>query len=379
MLKLMHKSFIRHLMITLIAFMVVGLFALVTINVSFLSPIARTLEEFSITDMYYQALQSTTTPDTSHVITIVDMTELYERQQIAKSIECIEERTPKVLGVDVIFEGLKEDPQGDMMIEYMAKSCGNAIFSYRLLDYNSEQQQFTNEVHSFFTKDVNVKEGYTNIQRQLYGGIKREVSLSRPSCGEQKPSFVAVVANQYADKEMVTLEDDDLQIYFAPIHFPRLRYDSVVVHPELIADRIVLFGATGDETDMHYTPIGKMSGVELLSYAINTLLMQQRVRKPSLPIMIIVSLALVLLTQVLQDQYEKRVEKIKSELIRSFASSSVALGVITFLWMVVLMWGAFLLFSMTGWSLNLGWALSAIVFVDASRSFYDTCIKSLNA
>lgn len=379
MLKLMHKSFIRHIMITMIAFMVVGLFALVTINVSFLSPIARTLEEFSMTDMYYQALQSTTTPDTSHVITIVDMTELYERQQIAKSIESIEERTPKVLGVDVIFEGLKEDPQGDMMTEYVAKSYDNAVFSYRLLDYNSDQQQFTNEVHSFFTQDISVKEGYTNIQRQLYGGIKREVSLSRPSCGEQKLSFVAAVANQYADKEIVSIDDNDLQIYFSPIHFPRLRYDSVVAHPELITDRIVLFGATGDEIDMHYTPIGKMSGVELLAYSINTLLMQQKVRTPSLLIMIIVSFALVLLTQVLQDQYEKRVEKRKNELIRSFASSSVALGVITFLWMVVLMWGAFLLFSLTGWSLNLGWALSAIAFVDASRSFYDTCIKSLNS
>lgn len=378
-MKLMHKSYIRHLMITLIAFMVVGLFALVTINVSFLSPIARTLEEFSMTDMYYQALHSTTPPDTSHVITIVDMTELYERQQIAESIECIEKRSPKVLGVDVIFEGLKEDPQGDMMTEYAARSYDNTVFSYRLLDYNREQQQFTNEVHSFFTQDVNVKEGYTNIQRQLYGGIKREVSLNRPSCGEQKPSFVAAVANQYAGKEIVSIDDNDLQIYFAPIHFPRLRYDSVVAHPELITDRIVLFGATGDETDMHYTPIGKMPGVKLLAYAINTLLMQQNVRTPSLLLMLLISFALVLLTQVLQDQYEKRVEKLKSELFRSFASSSVALGVITFLWMVVLMWGAFLLFSLTGWSLNLGWALSAIAFVDASRSFYDTCIKSLNA
>lgn len=370
-------SFARHLIITVMAFMVVGVFAVVTINVSFLNPIARTLQDFSMTDIYYQALQSTATSDTSHTITIVDMTELYERRDIAETIERIQAKQPKVLGIDIVFEGLKEDLQGDMMIETVAKSYDNSIYSYRLLDYDGQQRQFTNEVHSFFTDSVWVNEGYTNMQRQLYGGIKRELSLSRKSCGEQKPSFIANIINKYAGKEIVTLDDDDLEINFSPVYFPRLRYDSVMAHPELIEDRIVLYGAMGDENDMHYTPVGKMAGVELLAYALHTLLTQQEVRKASPILLAFISFLLVFITQMVQDIYEKRIELLKSPLLSSFLSSSVALGVVTFIWMVLLMWGAFILFSISGISLNLGWALSAMAFVDAARSFYDTCLKSL--
>lgn len=373
------SSVARHLSITIIAFMVVGAFALVTINVSFLNPIARALQDFSMTDMYYQALQSTATPDTSRAITIVDMTELYERRSIAETIEQIQAERPKVLGVDIVFEGLKEDLQGDMMIETVAQTYDNSVYSYRLLDYDGQQQQFTNEVHSFFTDSVLVNEGYTNMQRQLYGGIKRELSLSRKSCGRQKPSFVANIVNQYAGRDIVTVDNDDVQINFSPVYFPRLRYDSVAAHPELIEDHIVLYGAMSDESDIHYTPVGKMAGVELLAYAIHTLLTQQEVRKVPSVLLVLLSFLLVFVTQMLQDIYEKRIGLLKSPLLVSFLSSSLALGVVTFIWMVLLMWGAFILFSISGISLNLGWALSAMAFVDAARSFYDTCLKSLKS
>lgn len=370
------SSVTRHFIITIIAFMVVGVFVFVTINVSFLNPIARTLQDFSITDLYYQAQLSTAKPDTSRVVTIVDMTELYERRRIAETIEQIQLGRPKVLGVDIIFEGLKEDPQGDFMIEQLARMYNNNVYSYRLLDYNGKQKQFTNEIHSFFTDSVHVIEGYTNMQRPLYGGIKRELSLSRKTCGEQKPSFVATIVNQYAEKPVVTLDDDDLQINFSPISFPRLRYDAVISHPELIEGRIVLLGAMGEENDMHYTPVGKMAGVELMAYAAQTLLTQYEVKKVPTSLLAVISFFLVFLTQLLQDCYEKSIGKLKSSLFRSLLSSSVALGVITFIWMVLLMWFAFILFNMTSISLNLGWALSAIAFVDAARSFFDTSLKS---
>lgn len=367
----------RHLIVTMIAFMVVGFFAIVTVNISFLNPIAHTLEEFSMTDVYYQALKETASEDTSRAITIVDMTELYDRQSIAMTIEQIEAGKPKVLGIDIVFEGPKEDPQGDFMIESIASTYDNAVFSYRLLDYDGRKRQFTNEVHSFFTDKTNVKEGYTNLQRQLYSGIKRELSLSRKSCDEQKQSFVNIVAEQYAGEQIVPLEQQDLKINFSPTHFQCLKYDSVKAHPELLRDRIVLFGAMGEETDMHYTPLGKMPGIELLAYAINTLLNHKEVKRLPVALVVIVSFLLVLLTQFLQDAYEKRIDRIKSSLFRSFLSSSVALGIITFIWMVLLMWVSFLIFTMSGISLNLGWALSAIAFVDAARSFFDTCFESL--
>jgi CHASE2 domain-containing sensor protein len=368
---------VRHVAITLIAFMVVGLFALVTINVSFLNPIARTLEEFSMTDLYFQALQSTASPDTSRAIAIVDMTKLYDRRHIATCIEEIENIGPKVLGIDIVFEGEKYDNiEGDIAMMTIAQKYKNIIYSYRLLGYNLQQHQYAKEIHSFFADSTNITEGHTNMERSLYAGIKRDLHLGRRSMGKQKASFVSVVVNKYTEKETVP-NDGDMSINFTPTHFQNIPYDSILYYQELIKDRIVLLGSTSEESDMHYTPLGKMAGVELLAYSINTLLNRQEIRKLPMFLSILFSFLLVFLTQLLQDAYEKRIGKMRYPLLRTFLSSSVALGILTFFWMVIIMWIGFLLFTIGHLSLTLGWALSAIAFVDAARSFYDTCTESL--
>ena len=376
MLKIL-LSPVRHFAITLIAFMVVGLFALVTINISFLNPIARTLEEFSMTDLYFQALQSTARPDTSRAITIVDMTKLHDRRQIATCIEEIENIGPKILGIDIVFEGEKYDNiEGDMAMMAVAQKHKNIIYSYRLLDYNHQQHQYSKEIHSFFADSTNIPEGHTNMERSLYAGIKRDLHFGRRSMGRQKASFVSVVVNKYTDKKTVP-DNGNLRINFTPTHFQKIPFDSIPYYQELIKDRIVLLGSTSEEIDMHYTPLGKMAGVELLAYSIHTLLNHQEIRKLPMFLSILLSFLLVLLTQLLQDAYEKRVDKMKYPLLRTFMSSSVALGILTFFWMVILMWIGFLSFAIGHLSLTLGWALSAIAFVDAARSFYDTCTDSL--
>ena len=50
------NSVARHITITLLAFMVVGIFAMFALNLSFLNPIAQVVEDFEMTDIYYQIL-----------------------------------------------------------------------------------------------------------------------------------------------------------------------------------------------------------------------------------------------------------------------------------------------------------------------------------
>lgn len=369
------SSFARHFTISIIAIMVVALFVLVTVNVSFLNPIARTLKEFSISDFYFQALQSTASPDTCRAITIVDMTELHDRCLIAKCMQQIESLEPKVLGVDIVFEGLK-DIEGDNILEKTALSYDNAIFSYRLLNYDINQHQYTREIHSFFADSIKENEGFTNFQRTLYSGIKRDLSFSCHSKGQQISSFVKLITNSYAEKNYCPKEGE-LRINFTPTYFTRIRYDSVLMNEDLIKDRIVIFGSTSEESDMHYTPLGKMAGTELLSYAINTLLTERNIHQLPIWLFVPFTFLLVLFTQLWQDVYERKVDSINIQLIRSFMASSVVLVFTTFLWMVFLMWIGFMAFYYFQLNLNMGWALSAMAFVDGARSFYDTCIQSL--
>lgn len=368
---------VRHIAITLIAFMVVGLFALVTINISFLNPIARTLEEFSISDLYFQALHSTVNPDTSRAISIVDMTELRDRRQIAECIKEIERLSPSVLGIDIIFEGEKFDNiEGDMAIMKVASDFHNTVFSYRLLDYNPQQRQYCKEIHSFFADSTLITEGFTNFERSLYTGIKRNFEFGLRSKGQQKPSFVTKLVNTYTEQEKVP-NDGDMIVNFMPTHFQIIPYDSLQYYHEYIKDRIVLLGATSEESDMHYTPLGKMAGIELLAYSIQTILNSSKINELPLVFRCLLAFLLVLVTQLIQDTYEKHVNRLNSQLFRTFLSSSLALGVLTFLWMIFLMWIGFMFFTLGQLNLSIGWALSAIAFVDAARSFYDTCVESL--
>lgn len=366
----------RNVIITFLAFIVVGTFALFTLNMSFLNPIAQVVKDFDMTDIYYQILQDTDSEEygtvDDEIITIVDMSELYSRRDLADAIDQIKALQPKTLGVDVVFEGLKEDSVGDMMIRQIAETYPDIIFSYKLLDYQNDSTGYSESVHSFFANDSTL-EGFTNMQRNLYGGMKRVLSLGRKYEGVLVPSFITTVVGHFQGRDSLEVEDRDVKINFVPRHFAKLSCDSISRHQELIKDRLVLFGAMKDEYDMHYTPLGKMSGVELQAYSIDTLLGQSEVKSPGWFLTGIISFLLAFLTQVVFSKYKAYATKRKNRLLRFVMSATYIKSILNFLWAVFWVWLAFVIFYKYGISINLGWALSAIAFLALANSIYEEC------
>lgn len=361
--------------VSAIAFVVLGLMAFFTFNLSFLNPIRKAVQEFSMTDLYYQILQETGTPEISKLITIVDMTELISRRDLALSLEDIESRKPKVVGVDMVFEGRKEDAVGDSMIAFVASRYDNIIWSKKLYSYTNDEQEHNDDIRSFFTEELTVKEGVTNMQRQLYGGMKRKLSMAWRLRGKLQPSFIAAVSNDYADREIAPLEARDMEINFTPTMFPVIPADSILMHPELITDHIVLFGAMTEEVDMHYTPLGKIAGIELLAYGIQTLMKQNDILEISGFWFWSVTFIMVMLTYWFRYRRKKWTEA------RRHASQRLLLGfplvgsIIAFLWMALLMWVAFVLFCAYDLSFNLGLAFSAIAFLSTAESSYNSLLN----
>ena len=367
---------IRHIAVTATSFAVVAFFVVVTLNLSILNPIATALEDFSITDIYYQMFDATSQPRESKLVTIVDMSELKARRDLGQSIRDIESLNPKVLSLDMVFEGLKEDTVGDNMLMDIAEEYSNIVYSYKLLKY--VKGQYTKEVHSFFTPFIPVEEGFTNFERKLYGGIKRELSVGQKSQGEVKPSFALLTANKYAGSEVIPLEDRQMGINFIPTSFSEISYKEVLSHPELITDRIVLFGATMEESDMHYTPLGRMPGVELQAYSVETILQQKEIKTLSIWQIAILSFIIVLLTELIQAAYENWIERRKSRIVRFFGATEISLTILTFFLMILWLTVFFVVFYLWRYSVNLGWAFSGMVFLDNSRQFYDTFIKTIS-
>lgn len=366
---------IKHIIITLLAFCIVGVLAGIALNIGFLDPVAKVVENFSMSDVYYQILQETDEPEENSDIVIVDMSELHKRQDLANVLAEIEEQEPRVVGVDIVFEGLKEDSIGDEMIWNVAGEYENLVFSYRLLDYLDDKTGFHEAVHSFFAEALEVEEGFTNMQRDLYGGIKRVLSLGKKYQGELHPSFIAIVANRYLGKEANGIVDRDLSINYTPTHFTVVPFDSVKYQTTKLKDKLVLFGAMKEETDMHYTPLGKMAGVELLAYSIQTLLEQKEVYEFSSWTVALISFLLVLLTQIGWIWYTEFAENRKNRIIKLCLSNSFTKAILLFLWMIFIVWLAFIIFFKYDVNISLGWALSAMSFLDLSRNFCKECIS----
>ena len=356
--------------------MVVGMFAMFALNLSFLNPIAQVVEDFEMTDIYYQILQDTDELEDEDDVTIVDMSELYSRRELAETLHNIEALHPKVVGVDIVFEGLKEDSIGDEMMREVAERYDDIVFSYKLLNYVNNSTGYVDAVHSFFVTE-GTNEGFTNMQRNLYGGMKRQLSLGQKHQGKVVPSFVTQVVNGFESANTLAVEERELNINFTPRRFRTIEPDSINLHPEWITDKVVLFGAMKDEQDMHYTPLGKMSGVELLAYSVATLLEQSEVWMPGTCLTGLLSFLLVLLTEVLSSAYKAFAKDRRSRLLRFVMSMSFVWSILLFFWMAFWVWVAFILFCKCGVSLNLGWALSAMAMLVLAENIYNECSTAI--
>lgn len=356
----------RYFAVTCLAFGIVGIYVLAAFNLKVFNPVAEILEDYSFTDFYYKLLDGAGERDTSRIVTIVDMTELTSRQDLAELLTGIDALHPKAVGVDVVFEGYKEDVLGDTMIAVAARNVRNFVFSYKIIDSMDGET-----VHSFFSPNDSVTEGFTNMPRQLYGGMKRSVSIGRDVGGVVQPSFIKKVAEIYAGQEVVPLADKDLSINFSPKYYHVVSCDSIFEHRDLIEDHLVLVGAMKEEGDMHYTPQGKIAGVELLAYAAETMLRQSEIKHASTGVTMVVSFIVVFLSVILLSKY-KRFTASKKTLGHVILSTSLIRGLLICLWLSLIVWITFILFCRYNYSISLAIAMSAIALIYMAENLYDT-------
>lgn len=360
----------RHLMVTFLAVAVMGLFAFLTVIAKPLDPVKRALQEFSFTDIYYEILNEGEPEDTSRIITIVDLTKLTRRSDIAATIEEIEKHHPKVLGVDCTFDNVGEDFEGNEDLIHVAEKYKNIVFADKMVDWAGDSVGWTKTIHSFFYEVTPIKEGSVNMPRTLYDRMKRRFPLYEKYHGQLKPSFVTQVADSYAEKDILRGRTGELNINFSPTAFRALQPEEVSKHPELIEDQIVLFGAMYDNVDTHWTPIGKMAGVNLLAYSIQSLVLSKEIKYVPLVPFCIITLVIIFLVQVVQSYYLQKTRGSKKFIVKYVVGASYFLNILTFLFLSVFIGISFLVFKLFNISYNMAWAVAVIAFLGTSRDMY---------
>ena len=372
-------TILRTLVTPLLAFGVIGLYALIALNLKIFNPISQVMKDYSITDFYYQVQGLSADKDTSRIVTIVDMTDIYSRHELAMVLQEIKNQQPKTIGVDMVFEGLKEDTEGDSLIAAVAAGDTTTVFGYKLTDDSFYDNQYHEEIHSFFADSLpHLKEGFVNMPRDIYGGLKRKINLGSTVNGEMRPSIVKQVADIYADQEVVPLADRMVKINFAPLEFRVIPPDSVAYYGEYIADHIVFFGAMRDEIDIHYTPQGKLPGVELLAYSVETLIKNMEIRETPWWMTAIISYLIVMVIFCFFRHYDNFANNRKNPALRISMKTTLAKGIMRFCFMAILMYIGFLLFGLYNVSINFVWALSAIAVNVTANDLYEVLYNSFN-
>ena len=231
------EGLIRNMLVTFLAVAIMGFFAIITVKAEIMDPIRRTIADFSFTDIYYQIEREGAAPDTCRYITIVDMTKVTTRTDIAKVLTNIEAAKPKVVGLDCVFDVEGDDIEGNDTIIQVAEKYKNIVFAEKMLDWENDSIGYTKSIHSFFSEFVDIKEGTVNMPRKLYDSMKRKAALSEVCNGKRQLSFVSQVSNLYTGKDMVGTKTGDININFSYTKFPVLQPEEVKALPSLSTDR----------------------------------------------------------------------------------------------------------------------------------------------
>ena len=222
------------------------------VNISFLNPLERAVENFSMTDVFYDISYTSGERDTSDLITLVDMTDVYDRSRLADIVDSIQKYEPALMGVDIVFEGWRGDTAGtERIIEAICSASSPTVWAYKLADWNDEEEQFDGTVHSVFADLVDINEGYTNVIRDINGGTVRSFGITRKAEHRPQHSLPATVATTFLGDTTIYDRLTDQDINYTATVFPVLQPDSIWLHPELIRGRIVMLGATHDGQEVN--------------------------------------------------------------------------------------------------------------------------------
>lgn len=334
----------RELAIVVVAFMIIGLLRYVTFHFDAFNPVAHATKGFSTTDIFYDMMLASPA-DTSSSIVIVDMTQLHSRDSIASVLEEIDELKPAAIDIDVVFEHPKE-LEGDLHLMGMAATISNAVFSFKMMDPDLERMEFTRQAHSFFAKDLELNEGFVNVDRN----ITRDIPLCLEMQGTPYPSVIVKMLEIIQGQPFDYVNHRSHPINYEPTVFRIIPYDSIQYYKDYISGHIVMFGGAHEGEDLLYTPLGQMHGINVLCYALKTMLEMKQEKKCTGTLYWILTLVLSYIGACLIMSYKDWTAGMKEGFVSDMLRTIFVTSIVVFIFMSVFMTIFFVLF--VTWRIN---------------------------
>ncbi|MFY7840445.1 MAG: CHASE2 domain-containing protein [Lacibacter sp.] len=294
----LHHFYLRYLykrdtiLATISVFLVIGLLGLIPINTGILNPFKTALKDLDFNDIAYSVLKKNKGTSVDNRIVVVNIGGA-DRTGLALMIEKLRMAKPKVIGLDVEFNGARE-PVQDSLLRHMVGSTPELVIASRL-DWQNKTEPLDPGYFGIFTKNT----GYVNLIGED-GGTIRYFSPFEKANSKLYKSFPVAIAEK-ANKEAFQHLQQRKRAYEV-IHYSRTIDQYIVLNgedvlldniaPELLKDKIVLMGYINPDPynveDKHYTPLNKkfagkstpdMNGIIVHANIISMILDRQYIRE----------------------------------------------------------------------------------------------------
>jgi len=258
-----------HLWVVALTAALILVLGLLTFHLPLLKPVGTAMKNLSLLDIFYRVERDWFhTATVNENITLVNMRQLTDRGDIARLLQDIYDLQPLAMGVDLHFDREK-DPAGDQLLRQVADEVADVtVFASELPTYDEQAQAFTEVANSFFVTD-RLMHGYTNLTDDMAGRPIRTYTVSQQVNGNREWSFAAALANSLG---CPLPQNREYTIDYGTTDFPIVDCSAVDASADDLTGHIVLVGLYDDPADSHPTPVGKLSGMVIHAYSLDTLM-----------------------------------------------------------------------------------------------------------
>jgi len=359
---------IDYIGICLIVFLLGYILVFASLNLSIFNPLKQALDDFKMTDLYFELMRSNKEKELNKDIVLVDVTKLTTRNDIAKAIHDISSCSPKVMMVDLIFERPSHDLTEDTLLLYVIEAAKDKeIFSAKLTNYNPETKSFSNLTKSFFHEFIDVRWAYSNVDQKRPGGSIRQYSLSQKLNDSLSFSMAYAAACAYKDIQPEIKDVSQRLIVYDDTDFLVITSDKILENKNLLKDKLVIIGALEEEADMHITPIGKLSGVKILAYSAMTFMNHKEIRSMGKYTSLLAAFFVCMFCAWAGQIIRKKFSNVTSYVLKFFY----------FFFTAFLVWLAFISFVHFDYDIDLLYPLLGLALVEEGRLQYSSLVKTL--
>lgn len=347
---------------------IIGLLVLITLNLDFLNPVVKVSESFSMTDIYYRIQHSGERKENKQ-ITLVDMGELTikDREQIGHIVAKISELEPSALGVDVIFQKYSDNPEADdALAEAFFHAPENTVLAFELSKPDRNQNTFTSSVHSFFADDTGISEGTVNV----VNNPMRSMTVYPVYFIQDRDTLFSLPVQLARQMGAEIPDEQNITINYRDTDFPVVKWNELDEKRHLISNRIVLLGATDDEADMHLTPLGKLSGMEIVAYSLLSVIEGENKKTAPFFIYILWAILAGWVTNVIDLLFTMKLERKKNIVVLFLLRSELYARMVSFTILVLFTYISFILFTRFDYDLSSVLALTTSVLIGEGRTLY---------